>query len=486
MREILLDTLCGETRTAVYEDGVLCEYTQEICGRESLVGNLYVGRVCNLLPGMNAAFVDIGQEKNAFLQAGDVARELQGDRALTERLGKSGIREIARPGSEILVQVVKEPGGTKGPRVTASPTLPGKYAVLLPTLRYIGVSRKITEEEVRAQLREAAEGLMAEKGMGMILRTAAGEASFEEIREEYLLLAEKWAEIARKAACLKAPALLRAGGNPAERAVRDLMDENAVIFTDDPGIYQALLQAGAPRERTQLRQGEIPLFDARGVDGDYEKAAARRVWLKSGGNIIVDRTEAMTVIDVNTGKYVGKRQPEETNLRTNCEAAVEIARQLRLRDVGGMVIVDFIDLEKEISREKLEACLKEALARDRQPVTIVGMTGLGLMEMTRKRTRRGMDAGHACPLCGGTGFVEDAGVTARKILRQIRRRQMINPDQAYLVRAAAPVTGALVGIGAPKGAKIHAEIAPEMGSAWEIETLGLSETPGDWKWVREY
>ena len=223
------------------------------------------------------------------------------------------------------------------------------------------------------------------------------------------------------------------------------------------------------------------------MDGDYEKAAARRVWLKSGGNIIVDRTEAMTVIDVNTGKYVGKRQPEETNLRTNCEAAVEIARQLRLRDVGGMVIVDFIDLEKEISREKLEACLKEALARDRQPVTIVGMTGLGLMEMTRKRTRRGMDAGTCVPplrrhrFCGGRGNNGPEDIAA--------------DSQAADGQSGSGVSGAGGGSG-DGGAGGHrrakgredstSEIASEMGSAWEIETLGLSETPGDWKWVREY
>ena len=486
MREILMDALCGEIRTAVYEDGVLCEYRSDVCGRESLVGNLYVGRVCSLLPGMNAAFVDIGQEKNAFLQVGDVSRELQGDRALAEQLGKGQIREIAHPGSELLVQVVKEPGGTKGPRVTSSPTLPGKYVVLLPTLHYIGVSRKLTDEELRSELREAARGLMAEKGMGLILRTAAGEAAFEEVREEYLLLAEEWSDIARRAACLKAPALLRTGGSAAERAVRDLTDGNSVIFTDDQGIYRSLLQAGAPRERTQLRLGDIPLFDVRGVDGDYEKAVARRVWLKSGGNIIVDRTEAMTVIDVNTGKYVGKRQPEETNLRTNCEAAVEIARQLRLRDVGGMVIVDFIDMEKETSRERLRECMQEALAHDRQNVTIVDITGLGLMELTRKRTRPGMVPGHSCSLCGGTGFVEDAGVTARRILRQIRRRHLASPDQAYLVRAAAPVTAALVNTGAPKGVRIHTEIAEQAGSTWEIETLGPSEVCENWKWVREY
>lgn len=461
-RRLLLDSLCGQKRLAVIEDGVLCEMYHERTGAETISGNIYVGRVQNVLPGMNAAFVDIGLEKNAFLYAGDIKLDVRGDKALAGRLDKLSIRDIVRPGQEILVQVVKEPGGAKGPRISSHITLPGRLIVLLPTMKYIGVSRKIESDGERDRLRGIGAALAAKHGMGVILRTAAENAADSELADEYLELVDQWRAIESRGRIIKAPALIHDGGSLERTAVRDIADANTELVTDDQSVFEKLraeADAYVPEisHNIRLYAGQTPLFDVYSVDSDYDKALRRHVWLKSGGYLVIDHTEALTVIDVNTGKFVGKGSLADTILRTNREAALETARQLRLRDIGGIIIVDFIDMERGDDQEALLEILRAEMAKDRTPSTVVGMTQLGLVELTRKKKR--LSARHRlrrlCPACGGEGAVDEFETIARRIAYDLRRRQLSNPGQAYIVRASRFVAEALVAVGAPKGMQVH-------------------------------
>lgn len=482
-RALLLDSLCGQKRLAVIEDGVLCEMHYECAGNENLSGNIYAGRVQNVLPGMNAAFVDIGLEKNAFLYAGDIRLDVRGDISLAGRLKKLSIRDMVRPGQEILAQVVKEPGGTKGPRISSHITLPGRLIVLLPTMKYIGVSRKIETDHERNRLRRIGEALMAQHGMGMILRTAAEEAEESELAGEYIELVDKWREIETRGRASKAPALIFGGGSLERTAVRDLADNDTELITDDRAVFDRLCAeaaAYAPQlaRKIRLHEGEIPLFDVYSVDSDYEKGLRRHVWLKSGGYLVIDHTEALTVIDVNTGKFVGSGSLNDTIARTNREAAVEVARQLRLRDLGGIIIVDFIDMESADDQEALLETLRGEMAKDRTPSTLVGMTQLGLVEITRKKKRLSAQhrLRHICPACGGEGTVEEFETIARRAVYELRRKRAVSPDQAYIVHASCGVAGALVAVGAPRGMKVHvvSENIPDAGYVIEpVEPAAL-------------
>lgn len=461
-RKLLLDSLCGQKRLAVIEDGVLCEMHYERAGEGNLSGNIYAGRVQNVLPGMNAAFVDIGLEKNAFLYAGDIRLDVRSDKALAGRLEKLSIKDMVRSGQEILAQVVKEPGGTKGPRVSSHITLPGRLIVLLPTMKYIGVSRKIESEDERDRLRGVGVALMAQRGMGMILRTASEGAGESELSGEYLELVDKWRDIEARGKVTKAPALIFGGGSLERTAVRDMADADTELITDDPSVFdrlraEAAIYAPGLARNIRLHAGVIPLFDVYSVDSDYEKALRHHVWLKSGGYLVIDHTEALTVIDVNTGKFVGKGSLADTIVRTNREAAVEVARQLRLRDVGGIIIVDFIDMDREDDQEALLETLRGEMAKDRTPSTVVGMTQLGLVELTRKKKRLSAQhrLRHICPACGGEGTVEEFETIARRVTYELRRRRLGSPGQAFIVRASCGVAGALIAVGAPRGMKVH-------------------------------
>ncbi len=461
-RRLLLDSLCGQKRLAVIEDGVLCEMYYERAGGGNLSGNIYAGRVQNVLPGMNAAFVNIGLEKNAFLYAGDIRLDVRGDKALAGRLEGLSIKDMVRPGQELLVQVVKEPGGTKGPRISSHITLPGRLLVLLPTMKYIGVSRKIESDDERDRLREIAAALMAKHGMGMILRTASEGVGESELSDEYSELIDKWRDIEKRGRATKAPALIYGGGTLERTAVRDMADADTELITDDQTVFDRLraeTAAYAPElaMNVRLHTGELPLFDVHSVDSDYEKALRRHVWLKSGGYLVIDNTEALTVIDVNTGKFVGRGSLADTIVRTNREAAVEVARQLRLRDVGGIIVVDFIDMDHEDEQEALLEILRGEMARDRTPSSVVGMTQLGLVEITRKKKRLSAQhrLRHVCPTCGGEGTVDEFETIARRVAYDLRRRRLRSPGQAYIVRVSGGVAGALIAIGAPRGMKVH-------------------------------
>lgn len=490
-RTLLLDALCGQKRLAVFEDGALCEMHIERAGTGGISGNIYTGHVKNVLPGMNAAFVDIGLDKNAFMHAGDIKLDTRGDNALAGTLEKLNISALVRPGQQIMAQVIKEPGGGKGPRVSGHITLPGRLMALLPTMKYIGISRKIEDEERRRRLRDMAHGLMASAGMGMIMRTAAEYADPSEIADEYAELIERWRDIEKRGRVSRAPALIHGGDGLETMAVRDIARHGDELIADDEAMYDALLAqtaiyAPGLAGNIRLHTGDMPLFDVRGVDSEYEKLLRRRVWLKSGGYLVIDYTEALTVIDVNTGKYVGKSSQEETILRTNREASVEVARQLRLRDAGGIIIVDFIDMADEAQREELLEFMKAELSKDRTPATAVDITPLGLMEITRMKRRLSEQKlrRHLCPTCGGAGEVDDYETVARRILYDLRRRHRRSPDQAYIVRLSSGVAGALIAIGAPKGVKAHVSPCDMPDGEYAIDPVDMSALPEGAKLLR--
>lgn len=465
-KELLVESIAGQTRLAVMEDGDLVELYYEREGHKKLGGNLYKGRVCNVLPGMQAAFVDIGIDKNAFLHAGDIQVDPadlgEGAEALTRDLASKPIRSLVRPGQEILVQVIKEPIGEKGPRITSHVTLPGRMVVLLPTVEYVGVSRRIESEEEKTRLRELGESIRP-SGMGLIIRTAAAGADAETLRKDVEGLRRLWESLDGKQRHIAAPALLHRDAGLMYSAVRDLLtdDVDTVRVEGESALkelHDAVQLLSPELEEKIIPEKEGGLFRKFRVDSQAEKALSRRVWLKSGGYLVFDYAEALTVIDVNTGKFVGRHSLSETIFKTNLEAAEEIARQLRLRDIGGIVVIDFIDMEEEEHREQLLACFAQELRRDRTKTNLVGMTGLGLVEMTRKKVRQSLSATLqcTCPLCGGLGRISSDETLASDIYRELTEQ----PGGAVVVVQAAPgAAECLESIGAPP--HIRAYVCPD-------------------------
>lgn len=444
-RKLIVDVCEFETRVALLEDGQLAEMYVEIQGKERLVGNIYKGRAANILPGMNAAFMDIGLDKNAFLYAGDIAGVLEDQEDIRPAQVLS-IQEMLQPNQEILVQVVKQPGGNKGARVTTHITLPGRLVVLMPTVDHVGVSRRISGEENRMRLKELAQKLQP-GNMGLILRTAAENATEAEIAAEVTLYSRLWQRILQKGNLVSAPRLVHSEENLLLRTVRDSftreVDElvlNDRIFYDRVCALVGLL---APEmvKRIKCYEGRIPIFDVYGLEDKMERALQRRVWLKNGCYLVIDETEALTVIDVNTGKYTGKDNLQETILNANLEAADEIARQVRLRDISGIIIVDFIDMEVEENRQLVLARLQEAVGHDRTRTHVLGMTHLGLVEMTRKRMRRRLSAlaQSSCPLCSGSGKVPNLDSLTRRVRLAVMRFMETEEEGRFLVEVPKPV-----------------------------------------------
>ena len=479
---LLMERVMGQTRLAVIEDNALCELYIERPGSECLSGNIYLGRVENVLPGMNAAFVEIGAGKKGFLAAGDIRLDAQGDQALSDALGKKRVESLVRPGRQLLVQVTKAATGQKGPRLSSNVTLPGRLMVLLPGVRYVGISKKIADDGTRKRLRNAGGALLGEYGHGMILRTAAADAPDEMIRAEYTALNTLWRQIDRRAASAIAPKLIQSDANLALRAVRDMLNaEVEALWADDRALLDelsGLAELLAPQwaSRIRLHEGTTPVFNLYRVDAQADEALQKYVWLKGGGSLVIEETEALTVIDVNTGKNVGRRDPEETIFRNNCEAAREIMRQLRLRDLGGIVIIDFIDMAGEENRLKLLELLRQLAAADRNHVNVVGITGLGLVELTRKKLRPPLSRQllHTCSDCGGNGWVPSHETTARRIEREIWRRRRAENESPLLVEAPEPVCGWLKTIGAPKGGRVYVRPIDNM-KAGEYRILPADE-----------
>jgi ribonuclease G len=405
MKQLIISRDHLETRVAVLEDGRPAEMYLERPDRRSLVGNVYKGRVENVLPGMDAAFVDVGLERNGFLSVAEVVAP----EARTGHPRKIG--ELVKSGKELLVQVTRDPMGGKGPRLTMEVGIPGRYVVYLPGGKGAGVSRRLDERE-RERLRTISREVKPESG-GVIVRTAAEGAGKEAIERDLRFLQRVWAGAERRAREAGAPALVYSEAELAVRTVRDLVSPDfSAVVVDDEKLQRRLvsyLRAVAPdfKDLVECHSGGIPLFGRFGLEKEMEKALARRVSLPSGGHIVIDHTEAMTVIDVNTGRYVGKRQLEDTTLKTNLEACREIVRQLRLRDIGGIIVIDFIDMTAKTNREVVLAALEAEFTLDRTKTYVVEISPLGLVEMTRQNVTQGLReiVTTPCPTCRGQGRV---------------------------------------------------------------------------------
>ncbi len=450
VREILLDVASDEVRAAVLEDGQLVEILLERPQQLRAVGNVYLGRVEDVLPGMDAAFVNIGLDRNAFLYADD-AVHCCGRRGQSQD-GPRRIEDMVRPGQEILVQVDKEPVGSKGAKISTAIGLPGRFVVLTPQSDFIGVSRRIEDEAERARLRALVEE-SRNPGHGVIVRTVAEGQGEAAIRADLSFLESLWQSIQEQAGRAEPPALLHRDMGLAGRLLRDFMtDDVEALWVDQAEEHQRLTELAAlmsPELAQRIRLTEPGLFTRRGVDQEIERAMRRRVWLRSGGYLVIDRAEALTAVDVNTGKFVGKENLAQTILQTNLEAAAEIARQIRLRDLGGIIVVDFIDMEEEAHREEVLAALGEAVKRDRTKVHVLGMTKLNLIEMTRKRVGSGIDQTlySTCPVCEGWGRVESDETVAIRIRRQLRETLAETAEPAVLVEAHPAVAALLIGPG---------------------------------------
>ena len=452
-REIVANIEPAETRVAVMQDGTLANLFIE--RSEPVAGNIYKARVNNVLPGMEAAFVDIGLERNAFLHVADIRSHRLDGEEVEESFGRGAIAERLRAGQEILVQVTKEPMGTKGARVTTYVALPAHYLVLMPTVNYVGVSRRITNEGERKRLRQIADRIRPE-GMGVIVRTAAEGVDEKVLVDDVAFLQQMWTRVLERARANRAPALAYQDLRLIRRVVRDLFTDDVDRFVVDSSEEHSrvadLLGSFAPQLRDRLvlhRDGE-PVFERYGVEREIDRALRRRVWLKSGGYIVFDRTEALTVIDVNTGKYVGKTDLASTILKNNLEAVAEIVRQITLRDIGGIILVDFIDMEKEDHRRRVLDALEEAVKRDRAKLHVIDLTGLGLVEITRKRVYQDLEEimRIPCPYCEGRGRVLSPETMAMRVRREVRKLARAAKTPAVLVEVHPQVAGALLRDGA--------------------------------------
>jgi ribonuclease G len=419
-KELLISAGCLETRVALVEDGRAAEFYVERPGQASLVGNIYKGRVENVLAGMEAAFVDIGLERNGFLFVDEVTRpELKNSR------GKK-ITELLQGGKEVLVQVVRDSMGSKGPRLTTQVGIAGRYSVYLPGTSASGVSRRLGAAE-RERLRAVCKTFGDVQG-GVIIRTAAEGASAEAICRDLRFLQKVWARVEHKAATCKAPALVYAETELALRSARDVLGaEFGAVIVDDHGVHRRLvnyLRAVAPElaDRVRLYEGATPLFERYGLEEQIKRVLSRRVELPSGGYIVIDHTEAMTVIDVNTGRYVGRKMLEETITKTNVEACREIVRQLRLRDIGGIIVIDFIDMSVRSNQEAVLKALETELQQDRTKTYVVEISPLGLVEMTRQNTSKGLleVVTMPCPHCRGVGRVYSEDSALIQVERRLR------------------------------------------------------------------
>jgi ribonuclease G len=440
--EILINVTPQETRVAITATGVVQELLIERTASRGLVGNIYVGRVARVLPGMQSAFVEIGLERAAFLHVADI----------WDRRDRP-IEKILSEGEPVLVQVVKDPIGSKGARLSTQLSIAGRLLVYLPHDPHIGISQRIEDEGGRAVLRERLKELVpAEEKGGFIVRTLAEAAGEEELRADLAYLRELWKAVGERSLGAEPPKLLYQDLSLAQRVLRDMVTTaTARVVVDSRENFQKLT-AFAERYMPQVRArldhytGERPLFDLHNVELEIERALSRRVELKSGGYLIIDQTEAMTTIDVNTGGFVGSRNFADTVFKTNLEAAQAIARQLRLRNLGGIIIIDFIDMDSIEHRNAVLDELRRALARDRTRVTLNGFTALGLVEMTRKRTRESL--AHVlcepCPTCAGRGEVRTVHTVCYDILREIVREARAFNAREFRVIAAQPVIDLLL------------------------------------------
>ncbi len=463
-KELVICTTSHETRVALLEGGHIAELYIEREREMGIVGNIYMGKVIRVLPGMQAAFVDIGLEKAAFLYVADVLdemeqveRTIEGDEPVPEQ-GESGelaslppIEDLLKEGQELLVQISKEPIGTKGARITSHISLPGRHLVYMPTVDHVGISRRIESEDERERLRKVVES-MREPGTGFIVRTVSEGKSEDELRGDMEFLVGLWEDLSADIDERKAPSLIHSDLDVTSKVLRDILTEEIKrIVVDSKEEYDKIIRfirTFMPRLNycIELYDGDEPIFDAYGLEVEISRALGRKVWLKSGGSIIIEQTEALTAIDVNTGRYVGKHNLEDTILKTNLEALKEIAFQLRLRNIGGLIIIDFIDMEKEAHREKVHAALEEALKNDKNKTNILKISELGLVEMTRKRVREsiGRTLCEPCSYCEGKGYVKGKLTIIYEILRELHRELADLPAGLVTLLAHPDIAGLLI------------------------------------------
>ena len=460
-REILVNASARETRVAILEDDLLVELMVDRPDAARMVGDVYKGRVEAVLPGIQAAFVDIGTEKAAFLHVSDVAVEEDGDDdddapepdESAEKAASNGggggrrreypqIQDVLKKGQDLVVQVSKEPISTKGPRVTAQISLPGRFLVYMPGSSHVGVSRKIEDREERARLRALAREVLPERSGGVIVRTVSEDLTRETFERELKSLMSTWQQIQKKARRARAPAPVHREAKLTAGIIRDLFSQKVDSLTvDSKNVFDeivAYLEQVDPTlvQRVHLYSDAKPLFDAYDLEREIRDAFQRRVNLPSGGYIIVEPTEALVSIDVNTGRYTGKKDPEKTILKTNVDAAKEIARQLRLRDIGGIIVCDFIDMESKANRDKVLQELRQHLSRDRARTKAFQVSELGLIEMTRQRVRPSLYHTQTapCPTCGGSGRLFTPETVVRRIERSIRRAAADGKERQVTVR----------------------------------------------------
>ncbi|HVO49211.1 MAG TPA: ribonuclease G [Steroidobacteraceae bacterium] len=466
--EIFVNVAPRETRAAIVETGVLQEVYLERTSRRGLVSNLYKGRVSRVLPGMQAAFIDIGLERTAFLHVADIASSQSADDTVVLP-AVDDIRRLVSPGDDILVQVIKDPLGTKGARLTTFVTLPSRYLVYMPRGEGIGVSARIEDETERQRLKSIVSEYISTNpsaGGGYILRTASQGVSADNLREDMMYLDKLWRHVRTRANETSSGSIVHEDLPLALRVLRDELSRGVSRVLVDSAREHAEMIAFATNfmpdaaTRIELYPGPRPIFDLHGIEEEIGKALERKVTLKSGGHLVIDQTEAMTTIDVNTGAYVGHRNLEETIFRTNLEAAVAIARQLRLRNLGGIIIIDFIDMRDEAHRRQVLAAMERALAGDRAQTHIVSLSPLGLVEMTRKRTRESLE--HLlcgpCPTCEGRGFVKSPETVCNEIFREIVRQSRQFASRELLILAHQDVVDRLLDEESPTLAELEAQI----------------------------
>lgn len=451
-KEIIVNVDTRETRVAVIEAGKLVELHVE--REERVVGSIYKCKVANVLAGMDAAFVDIGLERNAFLYVADVLPEMDDEfPAARKDMGRAiKIKDVLKVGQEVLVQVVKGPRGTKGARVSTRVSLPGRYLVLMPESDHVGVSRKIESDTERDRLKRISENIRP-LGFGMIVRTEAEGRGEADIRKDLEFLLRMWSQVQEKAAKISAPGLVHQELSLIYKMIRDVFSSDvSKMIVDSPVDYEKaveLVELFSPKlmSRLQLYDEPEPIFEHFAVESEIDSLLRRKVWLKSGGHLTIDNTEALTTIDVNTGKFIGSTSLSDTILKTNLDAVNEIARQLRLRDIGGIIVIDFIDMSNPKDRQKVVGALEKELHKDRTRTKISHISPLGLIEMTRKRTGETLTeiVTEPCPYCQGRGRVEDAETISLKIERDLRRLAAEVDNEAFLVNANAEVALHLIG-----------------------------------------
>ncbi len=487
-KELIVSHHPQETKVALVEDGVVTEVSVERESSRSVVGNLYKGRVNRVLPGMQSAFVDAGLERDAFLYVSDVLEEefdpfqtmeeekmAETEREIVRAKAKNhSIDELLTEGQEVLVQVAKEPIGTKGARITSYVSLPGRLLVFMPTVDHIGVSRKIETSEERARLRQLIQQNRTVGG-GYIVRTAVIGKDDEAILADMRFLENQWTEIRRKAESAKAPAVIHRDLGLVFKLIRDMLSlDFSAIRIDSEKLYEEVVEFVKQIQpqmlhRVKLYSKNYPIFDEYGVQAEIDRALKSKVWLKSGGYIVINQTEALVAIDVNTGRYTGSKRLEDTITRINLEAIKEIVHQIRLRDLGGIIVIDFIDMEERRNQQKVFADLEGELANDRSPTKAIQINEFGLMILTRKRVKKSLERtlSQACPYCQGSASVKSATTIGYEILDHVRRKASELPQDGTMIKVHPDVGRAL-----QKGeAPVLDEIRSTLGARTEIKPM---------------